>query len=54
MLGLAGLALGEHRRVLDQPHLIGGLRVTLVGKPTHSLPDRLVSQQAKIAKAQRA
>jgi hypothetical protein len=54
VLGLAGLALGEHRRVLDQPDFVGGIAAAFVGEALHGMPDRLVSHLAKLAKAQRA
>ncbi|MNI20362.1 hypothetical protein D3C73_738430 [compost metagenome] len=52
MLGLAGLALGEHRRVFDQPDLVGGIVAAFVGEALHGMPDRLVSHLAELAKAQ--
>jgi hypothetical protein len=42
MLGLAGLALGEYRRMLDQPEFISGVFIPLVGELLHGMPDRLV------------
>ncbi|MNP21365.1 hypothetical protein D3C76_1139790 [compost metagenome] len=52
MLGLAGLALGEHRRVFHQPDLVGGIVAAFVGEALHGMPDRLVSHLAELAKAQ--
>jgi len=54
MFGFAGLALGEHWRVLDQPDFVGGIAATFVGEALHGMPDRLISHLAKFAKAQRA
>ncbi len=52
MLGLAGLALGEHRRVFHQPDLIGCRGAALVGEALHRVPDGLVVHPAELAKAQ--
>ncbi|MNT45591.1 hypothetical protein D3C72_1821870 [compost metagenome] len=54
VLGLAGLALGEDRRVFDQPDLVGGIAAAFVGEALHGMPDWLVSHLAEFAKAQRA
>lgn len=54
MLGLAGLALGKHRRVLHQPDFIVGGSTAFVREALHGMPDRLVSHRAQLAKAQRA
>ncbi|MNE57893.1 hypothetical protein D3C80_1528840 [compost metagenome] len=44
VLGLARLALGEHRRVLHQPDLVASFGAALVGEPAHGLEHRLVRQ----------
>ncbi|KPW13673.1 Uncharacterized protein ALO42_05448 [Pseudomonas syringae pv. atrofaciens] len=54
MLGLAGLSLGENRRMLDQPDFIGSLATTLVGKALHGVPGGFVIDQAQITKTQRS
>ncbi|MNY21913.1 hypothetical protein D3C86_1554920 [compost metagenome] len=54
VLGLAGLALGEHRGMLNQPDLVGGIAAAFVGEALHGMPDWLVSHLAEFAKAQRA
>jgi len=40
--GLTRLPLGKHRLVLDQPHLIGGSGITVIGKGVHRLGNRRV------------
>ncbi|MCY1181145.1 hypothetical protein D9M73_216340 [compost metagenome] len=52
VLGLAGLPLGEDRRVLDQPDFILAVRAALLGKTTHGLQHRFIGLQAKLAKTE--
>ncbi|MDT4865310.1 hypothetical protein FQZ97_1001050 [compost metagenome] len=52
MLGLAGLPLGEHRIVLEQPDFIVRLRIALGGETLHRVPRRLVRKPAELAEAQ--
>src|SRR3546814_10149512 len=49
VLGLAGLAEGEHRVVLDHPDLVGRRFVAHVGETLHSAPDRFVGLAAEVA-----
>jgi hypothetical protein len=49
VLGPAGLAEGEHRRVLDQPELVGLWPVAAVGEGLHGAPDRRVGLAAEAA-----
>src|SRR3546814_6499517 len=49
VLGLAGLAEGEHRVVLDHPDLVGRRFVAHVGETLHSAPDRFVGPAAEVA-----
>src|SRR5690606_15081268 len=49
MLGLAGLPLGEHLGVLEQPDLIGSARIALTGQATHRLQRGLVVHQPEMA-----
>ena len=52
MLSFAGLALGEHRRVLKQPDFISGIFVASIGETLHGMPDRLVSDLTKLTETQ--
>ena len=54
VLGLAGLPLGEHRRVLHQPKLVAGVSVAVVGEGLHCAPNRLIVGQAQAAQTQLA
>ncbi len=49
VFGLAGLAEGEHRVVLDQPQFVGGGLVARVGEGLHRAPHRLVGLAAQVA-----
>src|SRR5690606_33528420 len=53
MLGLACLALGEHRRVLQHPDFIAVRGIPLVGKALHSLPGWQVVDQTQFAYAEK-
>src|SRR5690606_12017780 len=54
VLGLAGLAEGEHRVVLDHPDFVHRTAVAQVGETLHSTPDRLVGPAAEVADDGRA
>ena len=47
VLGLAGLALGEHGRMLDHPELGGGILIARVGEISHRLPGGQVVASAR-------
>ncbi len=48
VFGLAGLALGEHRGMLNQPQLVvRGIFVARVGESLHVAPDRFIIRQSK-------
>ena len=49
VLGLAGLAQGVHRRVLDQPQLVGRGGVPLGGEVLHRPPGGFVGHAAGAA-----
>ena len=49
VFGLAGLAKGEHRVVLDQPQLILRIGTARIGETLHRTPDRLIRLPAKVA-----
>lgn len=52
VLGLAGLPLGEYRRMLHQPELVRSVDRTLIGEVLHGMPNRLIRLQTKLAHAQ--
>ena len=54
LFGAAGLSLGEHRRMFDDPQLRRGRRVAGVGEFTHRLPGGLVGALAEVADNQAA
>ena len=47
VLCLAGLALGENRRMLNQPQFVAAVFIARVGKRLHSPPDRFVLGQSE-------
>src|SRR3546814_15854844 len=49
LVGLAVLAEGEHRVVLDHPDLVGRRFVAHVGETLHSAPDRFEGPAAEVA-----
>ncbi|MCY1454252.1 hypothetical protein D9M71_713040 [compost metagenome] len=48
MLGLAGLALGEHLGMLQQPDFVGRPFVALASQATHRLQGRQVVHQPQM------
>ncbi len=52
MLGLAGHALGKHRRMLDPPQFVQRIRITVLGKRAHGGEDRFVGPMVQAAQQQ--
>ena len=49
MFGLAGLTLGEHPGVLQQPDFIGRQLIALGGQPTHRVQGRQIIHDTEVA-----
>jgi hypothetical protein len=48
VFGLSGLALGKHRRMLQQPDFVVAVRIACIGELLHGLPGRPVFDQAEL------
>src|SRR5690606_21662098 len=52
MLGLAGLALRKHARMLQQPHFIECVCIARIGEGAHCIPHGLIIGEAELADTQ--